>query len=198
MVMITLLLGESFSGVTRLSVDGRQRSQGNLVCVAVPEVVQSVTKYSVCPGCHLAYILPEHLSIPTKSNLLSESTFGKCSVCHQTWDLSRNFFTINSKIKLSPPSPSFLQTVKETVRGRKRTNRSPFDPRKLWKKAESELSRPKWSLYVNGLPFDYTETEFMELFAEYGIINAYLIYDRYRHSRGFGFLEVIICCCRPS
>ena len=51
----------------------------------------------------------------------------------------------------------------------------------------------KQDLFVTNIPFEYSSEDLGALFQEYGVLNAFVVLEKDKVSRGFGFVEVIKC-----
>lgn len=123
-----------------------------------------------CRYCHASYLYPSYTYQP--------GTTARCSCCLSTFRLGSTHIVFNESREAFTP-------ITETM---------VYDLRELRASPGYELStfrRPRITLFVGGLPLSYTDKEFADLFAEYGLMSANVVKDRMTGvSKGFGFVEV--------
>jgi hypothetical protein len=133
--------------------------------------------YCICPQCKSAYFLKEEHLAEAYSRSRNIGLIMRCSLCSKEWfqDLSRISVTNDSMI---------FQDIDEAQQNEIRTKLMtvPY--------LRGSPIPPKYSLFVSNIPTEYTRVEFAELFAEYGILNAFVVCDYHQQSRGFGFVHV--------
>eukprot|EP01040_Poterioochromonas_malhamensis_P002835 gene2835-3019_t len=100
----------------------------------------------------------------------------KCSVCQKEWYQSFERLPTTSKaVYLTDLQEEKIKEVKRII---------------------SETNVPKYpridrhEIFVGSIPFSYSDANLAELFAEYGIVNSYIVKDQQQNSRGFGFVEL--------
>lgn len=100
----------------------------------------------------------------------------KCSVCQKEWYQSFERLPTTSKaVYLTDLQEEKIKEVKRII---------------------SDTNVPKYpridrhEIFVGSIPFSYSDANLAELFAEYGIVNSYIVKDQQQSSRGFGFVEV--------
>jgi DNA-directed RNA polymerase subunit RPC12/RpoP len=135
------------------------------------------TPYCICPQCKSAYFLKEKHLAEAYSRSRNVALIMRCSLCSKEWfqDLSRISVANDSMI---------FQDIDEDQQNeiRAKLMTVPY--------LRGSPVPPKYSLFVSNIPSEYTRIDFAELFAEYGILNAFLVCDYQQQSRGFGFVHV--------
>lgn len=128
------------------------------------------THYCQCGYCKSAYILPKTMIEKEKGSRV------KCSVCQKEWYQSFEKLATTSKaVYLTDLQEEKIKEVKRII---------------------SDTNVPKYpridrhEIFVGSIPFSYSDANLAELFAEYGIVNSYIVKDQQQNSRGFGFVEV--------
>lgn len=135
--------------------------------------------YSTCPQCKSTYLITPTVLSAAFSRSRNLKPILKCDVCLNEWqqDFSK-LPTTNSSLFLTDLEDSHRNYIYDQLQ-RLRFLRSLPIP-------------TKFSLYVTNIPLHYLSYDLAQLFAEYGVINAFIILNQQRESRGFGFVEVTI------
>jgi hypothetical protein len=148
-----------------------ENSTANPVTSLRPEVIQlnSSSLICECASCGAAYLWNK--TTPSLSMRV------KCSVCGKEWyQHFAKLVNASNDMELVPFSMNKIQFIREALSNN-------MNPKRV------DRSR-KHVAFVRMLPFSFTETDLIDLFAEYGVVSCYIVRDDTETSKGFGFIEV--------